>query len=198
MAGGAQLAVVSSGDHVSDARNRSTRSRLGRAPLFTEVAAVALTPAAAVRFHPDLRARPRTYSRIVAAAVASSALAIILRQLRVPLILAAPISLFVLGAWLVNLLAPGTTEFARPPHRGDTNDPRLPSPTRPSSSSVAQRAPVEAIDGFLAAAAVGSVGESRSSSTGRRFGFAWPSNRCCRPVCSSCSAPSSGPASTAC
>lgn len=137
---------------MSDTRSVKTARRV-QSPLLTEVAALLLVPAAAVGFIRIFEA-PSDFFLVALAGIASSLLALILRRIGVPLILAAPLSLLALLAVLLNALAPGTTRFLLVP----TEETRAALDTIATTSLEVfrtQRAPVEAIDGFLAAAAAG-------------------------------------------
>ncbi len=137
---------------MSDARSVKTARRTQN-PLLTEVAALLLVPAAAVGFIRIFEA-PSDFFLIALAGAASSLLALILRRIGVPLILAAPLSLLALLAVLLNALAPGTTRFVLVP----TEETRAALETIATTSLEVfrtQRTPVEAIDGFVAAAAAG-------------------------------------------
>ncbi len=121
--------------------------------LGNELAALLLVPAAAVGFIRVFE-EPSASLPVIAAALLSSLVAVTLRRLRIPLPIAAVLSLLLLAITLVNALAPGTTDYGVVP----TEE------TWTSFSAVAdealeqfrsKRAPVEALDGFLAAGAAG-------------------------------------------
>lgn len=137
---------------MSDARSVKTARRT-ESPVLSEVAALLLVPAASVGFIRIFDVAS-DFFLVALAGAASSLLAIVLRRLRVPLLVAAPLSMLALLAILLNALAPGTTRFVLLP----TEDTRAALDTIATTSLEVfqtQRAPVEAIDGFLAAAAAG-------------------------------------------
>ncbi len=137
---------------MSDGGNR-TVSRTAQWPVVSETAALALVPAAAVGF---IRIFENTADvvPIAAAGVASSLLALVLRYARVPLVIAAPISLLVLAVGLMNWLAPATASFGVIPTEETRLALRLVG-DETLDQFRAQRAPVTAIQGFIAAAIAG-------------------------------------------
>ncbi len=137
---------------MSDARSTKTATR--RQSSFTsEVAAFTLTPAAAVGFIRIFEI-PAFAGSVVAAAAASSLLAIILRRLRIPLLLAGLLSLATLYVVAMNALAPGTTRYLVLPTE-ETRAALNVVATTALEMFRTQRAPVEALSGFVAAACAG-------------------------------------------
>ncbi|MFW2382105.1 MAG: transglutaminaseTgpA domain-containing protein [Acidimicrobiales bacterium] len=137
---------------MSDARKR-TVTRVARWPALSEIAALCLVPAASIGFIRIFQDNADVVP-IVAAAVASSLLALILRYARVPLLIAGPLSLLVLGIGLMNWLAPATASFGVFPTEETREALRLVA-DETLDQFQAQRAPVTAIQGFIAAAVAG-------------------------------------------
>ncbi len=79
-------------------------------PVWLELIAAMLVPAACIGFG-RVFIEFSTVLPIIGAALLSSAVAVMARRLRVPLILSALISLVLLGALIVNRYAPGTARF---------------------------------------------------------------------------------------
>ncbi|MEM7322036.1 MAG: hypothetical protein AAF531_03025, partial [Actinomycetota bacterium] len=89
-------------------------------PIWLEVAAALLVPAACVGF---LRVflDTSTILPIIGASLLSTAVAVLARRLRVPLVLSTLISLGLLGALIINRYAPGTARYGLLP-TGETVD----------------------------------------------------------------------------
>ncbi len=135
---------------MSDARNTS----LARStPALSELAALLLVPAASVGF---IRIFEQTTDivPILLAGLGSSLFALAMRYARVPLFIAGPLSLIALGVGLLNWLAPGTASFGVIPTIETREALQLVS-DEAMEQFRSQRAPVDAISGFVAAAAAG-------------------------------------------
>lgn len=122
-------------------------------PIVLEVAAALLVPAAAYGFTRvfDL---PSAVTPLIGASLLSTAVAVLLRRVRVPLSLAAPLSAIFLLALVVNRFAPGTARLGLFPT----------SATRAQYNVLIDelvrnfqelKTPVPALDAFIAAAMIG-------------------------------------------
>ncbi|MGB5759922.1 MAG: hypothetical protein WBM50_23615, partial [Acidimicrobiales bacterium] len=80
-------------------------------PIWLELIAALLVPAACIGFS-RVFIDFSTVLPIIGAALLSSAVAVMARRLRVPLVLSALISIILLGALIINRYAPGTARFA--------------------------------------------------------------------------------------
>ena len=122
-------------------------------PIVLEVAAALLVPSAAYGFtrvfETDVSITP-----LIGAALLSTAVAVLLRRVRVPLSLAAPLSAVFLLALIVNRFAPGTAQFGLIPTAA----------TREQFNQLTDalvlnfqelKTPVPALDAFIAAAMIG-------------------------------------------
>ncbi|MGI9599406.1 MAG: transglutaminase TgpA family protein [Acidimicrobiales bacterium] len=89
-------------------------------PIWLEVAAALLVPAACVGFS-RVFIEASTVLPIIGASLLSSAVAVLARRLRVPLLLSTVISLALLGALIINRYAPGTARLGIIP-TGETVD----------------------------------------------------------------------------
>jgi transglutaminase-like putative cysteine protease len=125
----------------------------GTPPIVLEVAAALLVPAAAVGFTRVFDTGDAV-TPLIGASLLSTAVAVLLRRLRVPLPLAAPLSAIFLVALVINRFAPGTARLG----------------LFPTSATIEQfdllvdelvlnfqelKTPVPALDAFVAAAMVG-------------------------------------------
>ena len=135
---------------MSDARNTSLARSTSA---LSELAALLLVPAAAVGF---IRIFEETTDivPIMLAGIASSLFAMAMRYARVPLLIAGPLSLLALAIGLLNWLAPGTASFGLIP-TAETREALQLVSDQAVNQFRSQRAPVDAISGFLAAAAAG-------------------------------------------
>lgn len=93
-------------------------------PIWLEVTAALLVPAACVGFS-RVFAETSTILPIVGASLLSSAVAVLARRLRVPLVAATIVSLGLLGALIINRYAPGTARFGLIPTGETTAQLRL-------------------------------------------------------------------------
>jgi len=125
----------------------------GPAPIPVELAAALLVPAAAVSFT-RVFDRPGAVVPIVGAALLSTALAALLRRLRVPLVASAAISALVLLFLVVNRFAPGTGRLGFIP-TGATRDALRALVDELVRNFQELRTPVPALDPFMAAAMIG-------------------------------------------
>lgn len=125
----------------------------GPAPIPVELAAALLVPAAAVSFT-RVFDRPGAVVPIVGAALLSTALAALLRRLRVPLVASAAISALVLVFLVVNRFAPGTGRLGVIP-TGATRDALRALVDELVRDFQELRTPVPALDPFMAAAMIG-------------------------------------------
>ncbi|MEL6982753.1 MAG: DUF3488 and transglutaminase-like domain-containing protein, partial [Actinomycetota bacterium] len=122
-------------------------------PVWLEVAAALLVPAACfgfVRVFVDAS----TILPIVGAALLSSAVAVLARRLRVPLVLASLISLALLGALIVTRYAPGTTRLGLIPTGATIDQLRLLFDELVRNFQEL-KSPVPALQPFVAASMIG-------------------------------------------
>ncbi len=138
---------------MSDSSNRTTARSDVAAPTLSELAAILLVPAASVGFIRIFEERPDVIPVLIAG-LASSILAIGMRYARIPLIIAGPTSLLVLAIATMNALAPGTASYGVIPTEETREALRLVADEALDQFRT-QRAPVDAISGFVAAAAAG-------------------------------------------
>lgn len=127
-------------------------TRRGNPPVALEIAAALLVPAACYGFvrvfiHAD------AVIPIIGAAFLSSAVAVLLRRLRVPLPAAAVFSLLFLGALIANRFTPGTVRFGFLPTRATVDEARL-LVDELVRNFQELKTPVEALDPFIATAMI--------------------------------------------
>ncbi|MDH3681161.1 MAG: DUF3488 domain-containing protein, partial [Acidimicrobiia bacterium] len=127
-------------------------NRRETAPVVLEVAAALLVPAAAfgfIRVFVDANA----ITPIIGAALLSTAVAVLLRRIRVPLAAAAALSLVFLSALIINRFAPGTARFGFIP-TGATVDQAGLLIDELVLKFQELKTPVDALDPFIAAAMI--------------------------------------------
>jgi transglutaminase-like putative cysteine protease len=122
-------------------------------PIWLELAAALLVPAAAVGFSRVFIDRS-TILPIIGAALLSSAVAVLTRRLRVPLPIAAVISLALLSALILNRYAPGTARLGVIP-TGETLDRLRFLGDELVNNFQELKTPVPALQPFVAAAMIG-------------------------------------------
>ncbi|MFV0258354.1 MAG: transglutaminaseTgpA domain-containing protein [Acidimicrobiales bacterium] len=130
----------------------ATRDQSAPAPLILEVAAAVLVPAACIGL---LRVFDSgdAVATVAGTALLSTAVAVTLRRLRVGLLPASLISIVVLGVLLMNRFAPGTARLGLIP-TGDTVDGFRALGDELVANFRELKAPVPAVDPFMAAAMV--------------------------------------------
>ncbi|MEL7208220.1 MAG: hypothetical protein AAGK32_08335, partial [Actinomycetota bacterium] len=122
-------------------------------PVVLEVASAVLVPAAAfgfIRVFNDSNA----ITPLVGAALLSTAVSVLFRRLRIPLSLAAPLSLVFLGALIVNRFAPGTARLGLIPTSASVEQFRLLIDELVINFQEL-KTPVPALDAFVATAMIG-------------------------------------------
>ncbi len=122
-------------------------------PIWLEVAAALLVPSACFGF---LRvfAESSALLPIIGAALLSSAVAVLARRLRLPLVVSAAISLGLLGALIVNRYAPGTARLGLIPTQATADQLRLVFDELVRNFQEL-KSPVPALQPFVAAAMIG-------------------------------------------
>ncbi|MEM9561442.1 MAG: DUF3488 and transglutaminase-like domain-containing protein [Actinomycetota bacterium] len=122
-------------------------------PIWLEVAAALLVPSACFGF---LRvfAESSALLPIIGAALLSSAVAVLARRLRLPLIVSAAISLGLLGALIVNRYAPGTARLGLIPTQATADQLRLVFDELVRNFQEL-KSPVPALQPFIAASMIG-------------------------------------------
>lgn len=122
-------------------------------PIWLEAASALLVPAAAVGFSRVFELSDTVFP-IMGAALVSSAVAIMCRRLRLPLLVTAVISLGLLSLLVMNRYAPGTARFAVVP-TGETVTALRAVVDQLVISFQELKSPVPAVPAFVAAAMVG-------------------------------------------
>ncbi len=133
--------------------NTSSTTPTTTAPVSLEITAALLVPAAAFGFIRVFDAGD-AITPLVGAALLSTAVSVLLRRLRVPLSLAAVLSLVFLGALVVNRFAPGTARLGLIPTGASIDQFELLIDELVVNFQEL-RTPVPALDGFVAAAMIG-------------------------------------------
>ncbi|MDH3300096.1 MAG: DUF3488 and transglutaminase-like domain-containing protein [Acidimicrobiia bacterium] len=122
-------------------------------PIWLEVAAALLVPAAAVGFSRVFELSDTVFP-IIGAALVSSAIAIMCRRLRLPLLVTAIVSMSLLSLLVMNRYAPGTARFGVVP-TGETVTALRAVVDELVVSFQELKSPVPAVPAFVAAAMVG-------------------------------------------
>ncbi len=122
-------------------------------PIWMEVAAALLVPAAAVGFSRVFESSD-TVMPIIGASLVSSAIAVMCRRLRLPLVVTAVVSLGLLSLLVMNRYAPGTARFGILP-TGQTTTALEQLVEQLVVSFQEMKSPVPAVPAFVAAAMVG-------------------------------------------
>ena len=128
-------------------------SRDSHPPIWLEAAAALLVPAAAVGFSRVFELSD-TVLPIIGAALVSSAIAVMCRRLRLPLLATAVISMGLLSLLIINRYAPGTARFGAIP-TGETVTALRTLVDELVVSFQELKSPVPAVPAFVAAAMVG-------------------------------------------
>ena len=122
-------------------------------PIWLEIASALLVPSACFGFT-RVFIETSTILPIIGAALLSSAVAVLARRLQVPLILAAGLSLMLLGALVVNRYAPGTARFGLLPTSATADQLQLLSDELIRNFQEL-KSPVPALQPFVAASMIG-------------------------------------------
>lgn len=122
-------------------------------PLWLEAAAALLVPAAAVGFSRVFELSDTVFP-IIGASLVSSAIAIMCRRLRLPLLVTAVVSVGLLSLLVMNRYAPGTAQFGVVP-TGETVTALRAVVDELVVSFQEMKSPVPAVPAFVAAAMVG-------------------------------------------